>query len=53
MDYRKYLENDDLTAVERAILETLILHYENHDKRLGETKKGLRGYEWQIKHITP
>lgn len=38
MDYRKYLKNDDLTAVERAILETLILHYENHDKRLGETK---------------
>ncbi|HHW90902.1 MAG TPA: hypothetical protein GX745_08390, partial [Clostridiales bacterium] len=35
---RKYLENDDLTAVEQAILKTLILHYENHDKRLGETK---------------
>jgi len=37
MDYRKYL-TDKLTPIEYAILATLILQYENHDKRLGETK---------------
>jgi len=37
MDYRKYL-TDKLTPIEHAILETLILQYENHSKKLKETK---------------
>lgn len=36
MDYRKYLLG--LTRTETAILETLILQYENHSKKLRETK---------------
>ena len=37
MNYRQYL-TDKLTSTEYAILETLILQYENHLKKLGETK---------------
>lgn len=37
MNYRQFL-TDKLTPIESSILETLILQYENHDKRLGETK---------------
>ena len=37
MNYRRYL-TDKLTPTEYAILETLILQYENHLKKLGETK---------------
>ena len=37
MNYRQFL-TDKLTPIESSILETLILQYENHNKRLGETK---------------
>jgi hypothetical protein len=37
MNYRKYL-SDNLPPVDRAILETLILQYENHLKKLKEDK---------------
>ena len=41
MNYRHYL-TDKLTPTEYAILETLILQYENHLKKLGETKAVLK-----------
>jgi hypothetical protein len=37
MNYRQFL-TDKLTPIESSILETLILQYEKHNKRLGETK---------------
>jgi len=37
MNYRKYL-TDDLSPIDKAILETLILQHENHSKKLKEDK---------------